>query len=79
LSDLEIDNPSAPNIGYVEDVRRSISLMVPTGIDPNDSLRLHFLAIFSRDLPGEGNDSRDNQYLSLVHCRWREGDEPDVQ
>jgi hypothetical protein len=35
--------------------------MVSTAIDPSDSLPLHLLAIFSRDLPGEGND------LEMIH------------
>jgi hypothetical protein len=42
-------------------VRRSISFIVSAAIDPNDSLRLRILAIFSRDLPGEGDDSGDDQ------------------
>jgi hypothetical protein len=45
LNDLELDNPSAPDIDHVEDARRSFSSMGPTAIDPNDSLRLHLLAI----------------------------------
>jgi hypothetical protein len=61
LNHLEVDNPSAPNVDHVEKGRRSISSMVSTAIDPNDSLRLHLLAIFSRDLPGEGDDSGDDQ------------------
>jgi hypothetical protein len=35
--------------------------MVSTATDPSDSLRLHLLAIFSRDLPGEGDD------LGMIH------------
>jgi hypothetical protein len=46
LNDLEFDNPSVPNVDDDEEVRRSISSMVPTAIDPNDSLRLQLLAIF---------------------------------
>jgi hypothetical protein len=53
LNHLEVPNSSVPNINHVEEVRRSISSMVPTAIDPNDSLRLHLPAIFTRDLPGE--------------------------
>jgi hypothetical protein len=78
LNHLEVDNPSAPNIDLVEEVRRLISSMIPTAIDPNDSLRLHLRAIFGRGFPGEGDNSRDGQFLSLIDCRWREGDEPDV-
>jgi hypothetical protein len=78
LNNLEVHNPSAPNIDHIEEVRRSISSMVPTAIDLNDSLWVHPLAIFSRDLPGEGEDSGHDPYLSLVDCHWREGNEPGV-
>jgi hypothetical protein len=70
LNHLEVYNSSAPNIDHVEEVRRSISSMVPTAIDPKDNLWLHLLAIFSRDLPGEGDDSGDDPYLSLANCHW---------
>jgi hypothetical protein len=44
LNGLKIKNPSVPDVDQVKDARRSISSMVPTAIDPNDSLRLHFVA-----------------------------------
>jgi hypothetical protein len=74
LSDLEFGHPSAPDSRHVEDVCRSLFLMVPTAIDPNHSLRFHVLAIFRRDLPSEGDDSRNDQYLSGVNCRRGERD-----
>jgi hypothetical protein len=52
--------------------------MVPTAIDPDDSLRLHLLAVFRSDLPGEGDNSWDDQDLSGVDSRWGEQDQPDV-
>jgi hypothetical protein len=67
LNDVEVCNPPAPDIDLGEDVWRSISSMVPTVIDPNDSLRLYLLTIFRPDLPGEAGDSWDNQYLSGVN------------
>jgi hypothetical protein len=59
-NDLEVDNPSSPDIVHVEDLRQSIFSMVPTDIGPNDGLWLHLLALFCGDLPGEGHDSRDD-------------------
>jgi hypothetical protein len=44
LNHLEVYNPSAPD--QVEDVRRTIFMMVPTAIDRDEGSRLHLLAIF---------------------------------
>jgi hypothetical protein len=62
----------------VEDVRRFISSMVPTAIDPNNSLQPHLLAIFHGDLLGEGDDSRNSQYLRGANYRWEEHNSPDA-
>jgi hypothetical protein len=52
--------------------------MVPTTIDPNDGLLLHFLTIHRHDLPSKCTHSRGDQNLSAADYRWRAGDEPDV-
>jgi hypothetical protein len=36
LNNLKVDDPSGLNINHVEDVCRSISLMAPVAIDPDD-------------------------------------------
>jgi hypothetical protein len=48
--------------------------MVPTAIDPNDSVRLQLLAIFQGDLPGEGDDSQNDQLLRGVYYPGGERD-----
>jgi hypothetical protein len=79
LNDLEVDDPSALNVGCVDDVRRSVSSMVPAAVGANDSSFFHHLAIFRGDLPGEFDDSRHNQDLSGVNCRRGERMQPDIQ
>jgi hypothetical protein len=69
LNDLEVNNPSDPEIDQVEDGRRSISSMVPNAIDPKDSLRIHLLAILCCDLPGDCDDSWNDQDLICANCR----------
>jgi hypothetical protein len=61
LNGLEEDDPSVLDIDDVEDLGRSVSLMVPAVINPDDGWFLHFIAIFSGDLPGEGEDCWDDQ------------------
>jgi hypothetical protein len=77
LSDLEVNDPSAPDINHVEDTCRSISSMIPTALDPNDNLPHHLLAIFRSDLPREG-DSRDGQFFGGINCGRGERDSLDV-
>jgi hypothetical protein len=76
VNNLETDKPSAPDIDHTGDVRRPISSIVATAIDPNDSP--HLLVIFGGDLPGECHDSRDDQDLSDVNGRSGERAWPDV-
>jgi hypothetical protein len=79
LNDVEVDDPSALNIDHVEDARRSVSSMVPAAVDPDDSWLLHLLAIFRGHLPGEREDSGDDQDLSGVFCHRGERDQPDIE
>jgi hypothetical protein len=50
--------------------------MVPTAIGRNYSLRLRLLAHFGADLPGEADDSWDDQDLSGVNNHWGALDQP---
>jgi hypothetical protein len=52
--------------------------MVPAAIDPNDSLRLHLLVILLDNLPGKGDDFRDDQDPRVANCRGGEGDQPNI-
>jgi hypothetical protein len=52
--------------------------VVSAAADPDDSSLLHFLTIFRGDLPGERDDSRDDQYLSSVNWRRGERDQLDI-
>jgi hypothetical protein len=78
LKDLEVEDPSGLDVDNVEDVRWSISSMVSAAFDPSDSCLPHFLAILRSELPGECDDSRDNQYLSGISCRRGERGQPQV-
>jgi hypothetical protein len=69
LNDLEVDDPSALNIGHVENVRRSVSSMISAAVDPDDSSMPHLLAILRGDLPVERDDSGNDQDLSSVNYR----------
>jgi hypothetical protein len=57
-------------------VHRSISLMVPAAVDPDNSWLLHLLAISLSHLPRECGDSRDDQDSSQVNCDWEEWNQP---
>jgi hypothetical protein len=46
LNDLDVSNPSALDFNYAGNMRRSISVMVPAAVDPDDSQLLHDLAVF---------------------------------
>jgi hypothetical protein len=37
LNDLEVDDHSVLNIGHLEGVYQSISLMIPPAVDPSDN------------------------------------------
>jgi hypothetical protein len=75
---LEVDNESASDAGDVEDVSQSIPLMIRSAIDPDDSRRLHLLAILCDNLPRGCNQSRDDQDLHGVNCGGAEQDQTDV-
>jgi hypothetical protein len=78
LNDIKVNNASSLNIDRVEDMRRSVSSMVPAAANPDDSWLIHLLAIFRGDLPGESDDSRDDQDLRGLNSGRGEWDQPDI-
>jgi hypothetical protein len=78
LNNLEVDDPSALNTNNVENVRRSVSLMIPAVVGIAGSWLLHLLVIFRGDLPGERDDSRDDQDLSGPNCHRGEPDQRSI-
>jgi hypothetical protein len=62
----------------VNDVRRSISLTIPTIVDPDNGKLPHLLAIFHSNFRGKWDDSWDYHDFRDMNDSWGEPDQPDI-